>query len=213
MVSKARQESKVSKTERPQRAVSKEASRLVERQDLINIAILIAIALVIGVYLIATTVLISKDGVSYIERAQKFSSNPIGIIKAHPPGYPFLILVAHKCAALFADDSSVFTWIYSAQSVTLLCRLLAIIPLYFMGKLLVGGKNSFWAILILIFLPFPTKVGCDTVREWPYLLFLATGFFFLLWNVGRGKLWPFSLVGLSSGLGYWIRPECAQLVV
>jgi hypothetical protein len=194
-------------------AVNKEAGRLVEKRDLAYILILLAIALAIGTYLIVTTVLIAKDGVIYIERAEQFSSNPIGIIKAHPPGYPFLILVAHKCAALFADDSSVFTWIYSAQSVTLLCRLLAIIPLYFIGKLLVGGKNSFWAILILNFLPFPTRIVCDVVREWPYLLFLATGFFFLLWGAKYGKWWVFGLAGLSSGLGYLIRPESAQLVV
>ncbi len=191
----------------------KNETRLIGKRDLTRIAILAAIALVIGVYLIATTVLIAKDGVFYIERAQQLASDPIRIIKAHPPGYPFLILVAHKCAVLFADDSSVFTWIYAAQSVTLLCRLLALIPLYFIGKLLVGGKNSFWALLILIFLPFPTKIVCDVVREWPYLLFLAAGFFFLLWGAKSGKWWLFGFVGLSSGLGYLIRHESAQLVV
>ena len=71
------------------------------KQDLIHIAILLSVAAVIGVYLIATTVLIAKDGVFYIERAQKFSSDPIGIIKAHPPGYPFLIFATHKFASLF----------------------------------------------------------------------------------------------------------------
>jgi len=182
--------------------VNKEAGRLVEKRDLAYILILLAIALAIGVYLVATTVLISKDGIFYIERAQKFSSDPIGIIKAHPPGYPFLILVAHKCAALFADDSSVFTWIYSAQSVTLLCRLLAIIPLYFIGKLLVGGKNSFWAILILIFLPFPTRIVCDVLREWPHLLFLATGLLFLMWGSREGIWWMFAIAGLVGGLGH-----------
>jgi hypothetical protein len=190
----------------------KETCGSTRNRDFANITILLAIALVIGVYLIATTVLISKDGVLYIERAQKLSSDPIKIIKTHPPGYPFLILVAHKCIALFTDSSSVSTWIYSAQSVTLLCRLLAIIPLYFMGKLLVGGKNSFWAILILIFLPYPARFVCDVVREWPYLLFLSIGFFFLLWGAKYGKWWVFGFVGLSSGLGYLIRPESAQLV-
>ncbi len=187
--------------------------QLARKQDFVRVAVLVAIALVIGVYLIATTVLISKDGVFYIERAQQFASDPVKIIKAHPPGYQFLILAAYKCAALFTDDSSVFTWIYSAQSVTLLCRLLALIPLYFMGKLLVGGKNSFWAILILIFLPFPTRIVCDVVREWPHLLFLVTGFFFLLWSAKYGKWWVFGLVGLISGLGYLIRPESAQLII
>ncbi|GAI36527.1 unnamed protein product, partial [marine sediment metagenome] len=88
-----------------------------------------------------------------------------------------------------------------------------LIPLYFMGKLLVGGKNSFWAILILIFLPFPTRIVCDVVREWPHILFLATGFLFLLWGAKQGKWWLFGFVGLSSGFGYLIRHESAQLVV
>jgi len=173
----------------------------------------LAIALVIGVYLIATTVLIAKDGVFYIERAQQLSSDPINIIKRHPPGYPFLILMTHKLVTLFSNNSSVFTWIYSAQSITLLCWLLALIPLYFIGKLLVGSKNSFWALLILIFLPFPTRIVCDVVREWPYLLFLATGFFLLLSASKKSNLWGFGLAGLVSGIGYMIRPECVQIIL
>ena len=194
-------------------AAKLEAKSKERKNDATNLLILLFIASLLGVYLITTTVLITKDGVFYIERAQKFSSDPVGVIKSHPPGYPFLIFIAHKFAMLFSNSSSVFTWIYIAQSVTLLCRLLAIIPLYFMGKLLVGGKNSFWAILILIFLPFPTRIVCDVVREWPYLLFLSMGFFFLLWGAKYGKWWVFGLVGLSSGFGYLIRHESAQLVV
>jgi len=193
--------------------VDKNDNRLIERRDIVHLTVLVAIALVIGVYLIATTVLIAKDGVYYIERAQQFSSNPIQIIKAHTPGYPFLILMGHKLVALFTDSISNQTWIYAAQSITLLCRLLALIPLYFIGKLLVGGKNSFWALIILIFLPYPTRIVCDIVREWPYILFLATGFLFLLLGARYGRWWAFGLVGLISGLGYLIRPEAALLVL
>ena len=183
------------------------------KSDLINLLILISVAAIIGIYLIATTVLISKDGVFYIERAQQFASNPFKIIKAHPPGYPFMILMAHKFVALFTNSTSNQTWIYSAQAITLLCRLLSLIPLYFIGKLLVGPRNSFWAILILIFLPFPAKAVCDVVREWPYLLFLSIGFLFLLWAIKCGKWWAFGIVGFSCSLGYLIRNEGAQLIV
>jgi len=195
------------------KANDKNKERLVGKRDIIHIAILSAIALVTGIYLIATTVLIAKDGVFYIERAQQFASDPLSVIKTHPPGYPFLILIAHKFVSMFSNNSSVFTWIYSAQGVTLVCRLLGLIPLYFIGKLLVGDKNSFWALLILIFLPYPARIACDVVREWPYLLFLATGLFFLVWGAKYGKLWALGFVGLSSGLGYLIRPESAQLVI
>ena len=68
--------------------VVKVGNRLVEKRDIIHLMVLVAIALAIGVYLIVTTVLISKDGVFYIERAQQLPNDPIGVIKAHPPGYP-----------------------------------------------------------------------------------------------------------------------------
>jgi len=66
--------------------VGRDTNRLVGKGDLARIAILLALALVIGTYLIATTVLIARDGVSYIEQARKFSGDRLGVIKAHPPG-------------------------------------------------------------------------------------------------------------------------------
>ena len=183
------------------------------KRDVINLAILVFVASSLGAYLIATTVLIARDGVFYIERAQKLSSDPIGIIEAHPPGYEFLIFAAHKFVSLFIDSSSVCTWIYSAQSVNLLCRVLALVPLYFIGKLLVGSRSSFLALVVLIFLPYPAEYGSDVLRDWPHTLFLATGLLFLLRGAKQGKLWMFGVVGLVAGFGHIIRPECAQLVL
>jgi len=192
---------------------SKYGNPLTKKQDLIHIAILLLIALVIGVYLIATTVLITKDGVWYIEQAKKFSSDPQVVIKGQPFGFPLLISTTYKLVTLYSNSPSLFTWIYSAQSVTLLCRLLSLIPLYFIGKLLVGGKRSFRAILILIFLPYPAKFASEVLREWPHILFLASGFLFLLWGAKQGKWWLFAVTGFVAGLGHIIRPECAQLII
>ena len=147
-----------------------------EKNDLFRILILISIALVIGAYLISTSTLISKDGVYYIERAKLFSNSPIELIKGEPCGYLFLIFIAHKFVMLFQANSSAYTWIYSAQSITLICRLAALFPLYFIGKLFVGKKRSFWAVLILIILPYPAEFGSDVLRDWPHILFLMTGF-------------------------------------
>ena len=183
------------------------------KSDLTNLLILVSIAAVIGIYLIVTAVLISKDGVFYIERAQQIASEPVKIIRQHPPGYPFMIFVTHKFVSLFSNSTSNQIWAYSAQSVTLLCRLLTIIPLYLIGKLLVGSRNSFWAVLILLVLPHSAEFGSDVLREWPHLLFLMTGFLFLLLAVKNGKWWMFGVVGLCAGIGHMIRPECAQLIM
>jgi 4-amino-4-deoxy-L-arabinose transferase-like glycosyltransferase len=191
-----------------------EKSRLVERQDSVHITILVTIALVIGVYLIATTILINKDGVLYIEQAQNFSSDPsLGVRGIYPPGYPFLIYIAHRIVTLLSNSVSVETWIYSAQSVSLLCRMLSLIPLYFIGKLLVGSRNSYLALLILIFLPYPAEYGSEIVREWSHLFFLATAFFFLTQASTNGNWQMFAAAGLFAGIGYMIRPECAQIVL
>lgn len=193
--------------------IGKDVNQLTRKQDLVHTVILVALALVIGVYLIVTTVLISKDGVFYIERAQKFSSDPIGIIKGHPFGYPFLIYTANKIVSFFTDGPSIYGWIYCGQGVSLLCRTVAIIALYFTGKMLVGGRNSFWAILILIFLPYPAEFGSDALRDWPHVFFLACGFWAILWGAKNGNWWVFGVAGLAAGLGYTVRPACLQLIV
>jgi len=91
--------------------------------------------------------------------------------------------------------------------------LVALIPLYFIGKLLVGSRKSFWALLILVILPHSAKLGCEAVREWPYILFLSVGFLGLLIGANQPKWWIWGSVGLSTGLGYLIRHESAQLLV
>jgi 4-amino-4-deoxy-L-arabinose transferase-like glycosyltransferase len=194
-------------------AIKFEAGPKRHQEDVVNLIILLFIASLLGIYLIATTLLIADDGVYYIKQAQKFLSDPKSVIIPHPPGYPFLIFIAHKFVMLFSGSLSILVWIYSAQSINLLCRLLAIIPLYFIGKLLVGSRNSFWALLILILLPYPAEFGSDALRDWPHILFLASGFLFLLQGSKDGKWWMFGIVGLAGGLGHIIRPECAQLVI
>jgi 4-amino-4-deoxy-L-arabinose transferase-like glycosyltransferase len=187
----------------------------VEKHGISHVLILLLIAFAIGIYLIATTVLISKDGVIYIQNAQDFSSRPVDIIKgiAFPFGYPFLIFISHKFVMLFSDSLTVFTWIYTAQSVTLICRIITLILLYFIGKSFVGSRMSFWAVLILIILPYPAEFGSDVLRDWPHIMFLASGFLLLLAGVKQSKYWMFGAAGLVSGFGHMIRPECAQLVI
>jgi len=181
--------------------------------DVLRLALLMGLGSVIGVYLILTTTLITKDGVFYIEQAQQIAQDPAGVCRRHPPGYPFLIWAGHAIASRFAEGDSPRLWAYSAQAVTLLCRVLTLIPLYLLGRLLVGSVNSFWALFALLILPYPAFYGSDVLREWPYLLLLSTGLLVLYWGLSSGRGWTLGLVGLDAALGYLIRPECAQLVL
>ncbi|MFQ6035021.1 MAG: glycosyltransferase family 39 protein [Sedimentisphaerales bacterium] len=186
-----------------------------KNKDSIHLLILLTITLCIGVYLISTTVLIAKDGVTFIEYAQKLSSDAIAVMVSEDqhPGYPFLILTAHRMAKIASGSASIWSWIYSAQFMALAFRLLTVTVLYFVGKEIVGPKLSFLAILILILLPKPAGYGSDALSDWPYLFFLASGFLLLIRGALNKKWWQFGFAGLAAGSGYLVRPECAQLVV
>jgi hypothetical protein len=183
------------------------------KPDVLRLAFLLGLCSAIGVYLILTTSVITKDGTFYIEQARQIARDPAGVCRRYPPGYPFLLWVSHAVAASFAEGDSPMLWTYSAQAVTLLCRVLTLIPLYLLGKRLVGPVNSFWALFVLVILPYPAFYANDVLREWPYLLFLSTGLFLLYRGLATRRWWTLSLVGLDAGLGYLIRPECAQLIV
>ena len=129
------------------------------------------------------------------------------------PGYPWLILMTHKIFEMFSDDASVSGWIYSGRSVALLFRLMAVAVLYFIGKHMIGGRLSFWAVLVLIFLPEPAGYGSDVLSDWPHLFFLMLGILFLLKGSQTGRWWLFAMAGLAAGAGYLIRPESVQVVL
>ncbi|HSV99495.1 MAG TPA: glycosyltransferase family 39 protein [Sedimentisphaerales bacterium] len=181
--------------------------------DVLRLAFLMGLCSVIGVYLILTTTLITKDGAFYIEQAKQIAQDPSGVCRRYPPGYPFLIWAGHAVASRFAEGDSPLLWAYSAQAVTLLCRVLTLIPLYLLGRLLVGSVNSFWALFVLVILPYPAFYGSDVLREWPYLLFLSTGLLVLYRGLATERWRTLAPVGLVAGLGSLVRPECAQLIL
>jgi hypothetical protein len=63
-----------------------------------------------------------------------------------------------------------------------------------------------------VFLPKPAEYGSDALSDWPHIFFLAVGVW-LLMRAANGKWWLFGFAGLAAGMGYLIRPECAQVVV
>jgi hypothetical protein len=207
---------KLSDTERFDYIADKTTKRFADKQDFVHILILTIIALVIGVYLIATTVLISKDGTLYINCAKQFvANNLIEAVRNMPacPGYPFLIYLMHKVARLFTHAESLQVWIVSAQAVSLVSKLIASAALYFIGSYFAGRKAAFWGVFILNILPDSAKYGSDALTEWPQLMFLATGFLLLLWGTRCQKSWVFGCAGIAAGLGYLVRSESCQLVI
>jgi hypothetical protein len=184
-----------------------------KEHDFRHVMIVVGLSLAFGLYLILTTVLISKDGVFYIGQAKLVGHDLLDVAERYQPGYPLLLFAGHAVAGLFARDDAVTTWVYSGQAITLLCRILALVVLYFIGKHLVGPDRSILAVMILTVLPYGASYGSDVLREWPFLLFIALGLWAILWASQKNKWWTFGIVGLTTGLGYLIQPTCGQLIV
>src|SRR4030042_1033175 len=171
------------------------------RQDIVHLSILLAAGLAIGIYLICTAVVIAKDGVTFIQYARNLQTAPTEtmIEEAQHPGYPFLILTAHRIVEIVHNGSSLWTWLYSAQGAALTFRLLGIAAIYGLGRVLVGPGRSFLATLILVLLPGPAEYGMDALSDWPALFFLITGLLLSVWGAVEGKWRRFCLGGVFSG--------------
>lgn len=195
--------------------MKKIVEKLNKNEDLLNVSVLLMLALCIGVYLIVTTAIIAKDGLTFIEYAKRFEIAPVKTMtkEFQHPGYPVVILGLQKLISLFSDTDSVYVWIYSAQYAALFFRLLTIPGLYFIGKQLFNTKMSFWGVLIFILLPKPAEYGSDALSDWPHLFFLITGVLLLFKGATSKRWWIFAFVGLIAGFGYFVRPECVQLII
>lgn len=192
-------------------ACATEHQGLLDRDGL-NLAVLVVVALALGIYLAADNAWISRDGVVYINLAKTLAHDPLRTAQTYPAGYPLLLCLAHRVGVLLGAGETAAAWVSSSLAVTVLFRLMAVIPLYLLARLLVGSRRGFWAVLILIVLPYPAHNGSDVLREWPFLLFLALGVWLLFVALRSGRWWLFGLIGLDAGMGYLIRPECAQLL-
>ncbi|MHC4647076.1 MAG: glycosyltransferase family 39 protein [Planctomycetota bacterium] len=180
-----------------------------------HLLILLSITVCIGIYLICTTVLIAGDGVTYIEYAQRLAVSPANAMRSTRlhPGYSSLVGIANKLVSLFYGGTSFWSWMISAQGMSLLCRVIAMVELYLIGCMLVGRRTSFWAVMILAVLPLPARYGSDALSDWPHIAFLALGFYLLLLGAEYRLWWIFGFAGITAGAGYLVRPECCQLVM
>ena len=187
--------------------------RFGQRGASLQVGLLAAIAAAIGIYLIATTVLIAKDGLFYIDQARKLVGDLPGEPEIHLLGFPMMIASFRWILTACGMGGGLNTWIVSAQAVSLLARLLCLIPVYLIGKRFVGRRRSILGIFILIVLPLPAEWGADTLRDFPSLLLLLSSLALLITGVESGRMRFFALAGLACGIGIAIREELVQLVL
>jgi hypothetical protein len=174
----------------------------------IDLAVLLLISFILSTYLFFRTYVISTDGaLQYIPMAKYFASGFWGKglrEYGQQPLYPFFI-------AMF------FHWVndfeIAGKLVSTLFGVLAIFPVYFLGKRIFDQKIAFLSTFAFVIHPYIRRFSGDVLKESTYLFLLATAIWFTWETLEREKIVPTLLIPFFSALAYLVRPDGIEVLL
>ena len=148
------------------------------------------------------------DGLRYIREAQTIKRGDYagGLLNAvDHPVHPILIALAHRW---IDPDPGPYAWQTAAQAVATLALVLAVVPLYLLGRDLFEDETT--ALLACIFVlsnPVISYIEVNVLSESTFLLFWLFGLWASVRFLREGKFgWLPPAIGFG-GLAYLTRPE------
>lgn len=130
-----------------------------EKEDKRNLIILFAIGVCSRLYAFCAFFMISNDGAfQYIPVAKLFYHGEYLQALQQPqlPLYPFLISLLSHITGNFE---------LSGQLISIIFSLLALFPLYLIGKSLLGPRAGFWATILYLVNPLMLNCSVDVLKE------------------------------------------------
>lgn len=165
------------------------------QEDQRNLIALLAIGLILRLYAFSQIYMISIDGaLQYIPVARLFFQGEYiqALLQRQLPLYPFLISIL----SYITGDLEV-----SGQLISIIFSLLAVFPLYLIGKSLFGPKAGLWTAVFYIFHPLMLQCSVDVLKEGLLIFLLLSSVYCSLRFIQEGKrgwlIWTivFAIVG------------------
>lgn len=165
---------------------------------------------------------VQRDGVKFIRIAKLLTEDPVAAVRDfhQHTGYPALIAGtqwAFVRAGFFPDPSqqSVASWERAGQAVSLVNGTLATMGVWVLAGLTIGWRAAWIGTLLFCVGRKWVSLGADVMSDATYLAPLIWSIVLAVLVVRRlprpGKLLPMlglsAVIGLLSGLAYWVRPE------
>jgi len=168
--------------------------------DFLILGLLLLIAFIFRFYLVFQTYVIERDGISYIDIAQKYLHNDFlgALSQRYPPIYPLFI----GFFSFLTGNLRI-----AAQMVSLVFGVLAVIPTYLIVERLMSKRAAILASLFYAIHPRLCQLGASELAETTLLFFLLSGVFFLIEGC---RLRKSSFLGLALGTSvaaYFVKPE------
>jgi hypothetical protein len=186
------------------------------RRELALLATLSLLAAGSRAWLIGHTEVAARDSVGFIRYALEFERYPWKEVlerNLQHPGYPLVVLAVSWPVRHFLGGTNPFSMQLSAQLASALAGVLLVIPMYYVGRELVGRWASFWGTALFQCLPVSARVMSDALSEATFLLFTATALLLALHALRKHSVARFAWCGLFGGLAYLTRPEGALVVL
>lgn len=168
---------------------------LAKKEDRQNLILLLAIGLVLRLYAFSRIYMIANDGVlQYIPVAKLFYQGEYlqALLQPQFPLYPFLISILTHITGNFE---------LAGQTISIIFSLMAVFPLYMIGRSLFGPRASFWATLAYLINPLMLECSVDVLQEGVVIFFFFCSVYcslrFLQEGKGRWLIWTvaFAIAG------------------
>jgi hypothetical protein len=165
------------------------------QEDQRNLIAVLAVGLLLRLYAFSQLYMISIDGaLQYIPVAKLFFKGEYlqALLQRQLPLYPFLISVL----SYITGDLEV-----SGQLISIIFSLLAVFPLYLIGKSLFGTRAGFWTAVFYIFHPLMLQSSVDVLKEGLLIFLLLSAVYCSLRFLQEGErqwlIWTvvFAIVG------------------
>ncbi len=216
------------------RMEAKAPIRVTDRSDQLRLAGLFLASLLLHVWLVSNSAMTARDSLGFAQLAVNlFKPNdgkpklipgdaaseaiprtlPAVLREAkQPPGYPATIYATYFLLKRIdppADPERIspHQLLLASQIAAAAAMVLAVFPMYWLGRMLLDKDRGFAAVLIFQFLPVAARATSDGLSEGLYFLGLSSALALGVAGIRKQSIGRSLLCGVAAGCTYLVRPE------
>ncbi|MBU1183149.1 MAG: glycosyltransferase family 39 protein [Proteobacteria bacterium] len=150
--------------------------------------------------------MVNKDGMLYIEAAQKIAGGHFkeGLSIYPMPFYPILISMFHF---LIPD------WVSAARIISITFIVFTLVPLYLLTKKLFDRNAAFWACLAFAIAPFPNDLADGVIRDPGFIFCIAWAVYFAFRSSQEPRIFFLFMTAVFSVSSIFFRIEGIILIL
>ncbi|MEA1949836.1 MAG: glycosyltransferase family 39 protein [Planctomycetota bacterium] len=184
------------------------------RRIVVHLAVLVCLCGLVQVVVVTRATVAGIDAVRFVGIARQIDA--VGFLQTvrgegEQPLFPLALSTTHGLLRAVAGESPSL-WATSAQATAAAALVLAVVPVYFIARRLVGPTGGFIAGVFFCVLPEVARLGADGISDSMHLLFFALAFWGVLEYVRGDNRLIMIGAGVSVGLALMTRVEAIVLL-